>query len=327
MTADVVNSQGLYRPGDFRDNCGFGLIANIKGDASHAVLKTAISSLNRMTHRGAIAADGRTGDGCGLLIKKPDSFMRAVAQQLFARELDHYAVGMIFLSHDEAEAAQARQVLEASIRDQGLEVVGWRVVPVDASVCGSIALQSIPKIEQIFVNSAALNDSEFNLKLFIARRIAEKQLSHDKNFYVSSLSATVLSYKGLVMPIDLPRFYLDLADENMGTAIALFHQRFSTNTQPRWPLAQPFRYLAHNGEINTIWGNRNWSVARTKKFACDNLSDIEAIAPLVNREGSDSSSLDNMLEVLVNGGMDLFRAVRMLVPPAWQNMENMDPDL
>lgn len=328
MTADVVNSQGLYRPGDFRDNCGFGLIANIKGEASHAVLKTAIASLNRMTHRGAIAADGRTGDGCGLLIKKPDTFMRAVAQQLFGRVAENYAVGMIFLSHDEAMATRARQVLEAAVRDQDLEVLGWRVVPVDASVCGPIALQSMPKIEQIFVNApAAISENAFNLKLFIARRIAEKRLQQDKDFYVSSLSATVLSYKGLVMPIDLPRFYLDLADKNMGTAIALFHQRFSTNTQPRWPLAQPFRYLAHNGEINTIWGNRNWSVARTKKFACENLGDIEAIAPLVNREGSDSSSLDNMLEVLVNGGMDLFMAVRMLVPPAWQNMENMDPDL
>ncbi len=327
MTVGAVKSQGLYSPGDFRDNCGFGLIAHIKGEASHDVLKTAIAALTRMTHRGAIAADGRTGDGCGLLIKKPDTFLRALALELFGRLADTYAVGMVFLNLDQTLATRARNVLEMAIRDQGLDVLGWRTVPVDASVCGSIALQSLPQIEQIFVNAPDISENEFNLKLYVARRIAEKQLQDDKSFYVSSLSASVLSYKGLVMPIDLPRFYLDLADENMATAIVLFHQRFSTNTQPRWPLAQPFRYLAHNGEINTIWGNRNWSVARTKKFACENLNDIDAISPLVNRDGSDSSSLDNMLEVLINGGMDLFRAVRMLVPPAWQNMESMDPDL
>ncbi|MEQ9566275.1 MAG: glutamate synthase large subunit, partial [Pseudomonadales bacterium] len=148
-----------------------------------------------------------------------------------------------------------------------------------------------------------------------------------KDFYIASLSRSVLSYKGLMMPADLTRFYPDLADERLETAICVFHQRFSTNTLPRWPLAQPFRMLAHNGEINTITGNRNWSVARTPLFQSELLGDLSEITPLVNRTGSDSSSLDNMLELLVLGGMDLHRAIRMMVPPAWQNSRHMDPDL
>ncbi|MGB1906110.1 MAG: glutamate synthase large subunit, partial [Spongiibacter sp.] len=193
--------------------------------------------------------------------------------------------------------------------------------------CGEIALSSLPRIEQMFINVSGLSAQELTTRLFVVRRQAEQALTADKDFYICSLSADVISYKGLVMPVDLPRFYLDLADQSLKTAICVFHQRFSTNTMPRWPLAQPFRMLAHNGEINTIEGNRNWAEARTRNFTCPNLPNVEALAPLVNRTGSDSSSLDNMLELLVAGGMDLFRAVRMLVPPAWQNIEHMDADL
>ncbi|MBL4607989.1 MAG: glutamate synthase large subunit [Pseudomonadales bacterium] len=327
MTSSSVYNHGLYRPGEFKDNCGFGLIAHVKGEASHDLLSSAIEALTRMTHRGGIAADGRTGDGCGLLIKTPDSFLREIGTQLFGGLSASYAVGMIFLNRKEKLASAARKELEEAISSQGLDVAGWREVPIDPSVCGPIALETLPRIEQVFVNAPEMSDADLNLKLYFARRAAEKRLADDDSFYVSSLSASVISYKGLVMPVDLPRFYLDLADAKLATAIVVFHQRFSTNTQPRWPLAQPFRYLAHNGEINTIWGNRNWSVARTSKFNTERLGDLEKISPLVNRDGSDSSSLDNMLEVLVSGGMDLFRAVRMLVPPAWQNMDNMDADL
>ena len=327
MTSSSVTNHGLYRPGEFKDNCGFGLIAHVEGEASHDLLNSAISALTRMTHRGGIAADGRTGDGCGLLIKKPDAFFRAIGRKLFGDLSENYAVGMVFLDKDAAKACAAKKELESAISKQGLEVAGWREVPIDSSVCGPIALETLPRIEQVFVNAPEMSDADLNLKLYIARRIAEKRLINDDSFYVSSLSASVITYKGLVMPVDLPRFYLDLADEQLATAIVVFHQRFSTNTQPRWPLAQPFRYLAHNGEINTIWGNRNWSVARTSKFDSKRLGDLDVISPLVNRDGSDSSSFDNMLEVLVSGGMDMFRAVRMLVPPAWQNMENMDADL
>ncbi len=323
-----LQSGGLYHPDQFKDNCGFGLIAHMEGKASHSLLQTAIEALTCMTHRGGIAADGKTGDGSGLLLKMPESFFRALATESFGQELsDSFGVGMVFLSQDTARAQQARTVLEAEISAQGLDVLGWRVVPVDSCVCGRIALASLPMIEQVFIKCDEVSKQEINRRLFFARRKVEAQLSSDPDFYVASLSATVVSYKGLVMPADIPAFYKDLADKRLETAICVFHQRFSTNTLPRWPLAQPFRYLAHNGEINTIMGNRNWSVARTPKFESELLPDLTDLKPLVNRTGSDSSSLDNMLELLLAGGMDIFRAVRMMVPPAWQNVENMDADL
>jgi glutamate synthase (NADPH/NADH) large chain len=320
-------STGLYRPEDVRDNCGFGLIAHMEGNPSHELLSTAIESLTCMTHRGGIAADGKTGDGCGLLLKKPDSFLRTVAQEQFQIELTSaYGVGQIFLSQDNDKAAASRKVVEQCLQDQGLTVVGWRVVPVDSSSCGEIALSSLPQIEQVFVNSE-LDEQTLSGKLYVARRKMELTLTGDEDFYICSLSSQVISYKGLVMPVDLPHFYTDLGDKRLETAIAVFHQRFSTNTLPRWPLAQPFRLVAHNGEINTIEGNRNWADARSSKFVTEKLPQLKELMPLVNRTGSDSSSLDNMLEVLLAGGVDLFRAVRMMVPPAWQNMEHMDPDL
>jgi glutamate synthase (NADPH/NADH) large chain len=319
---------GLYSPDDVRDNCGFGLIAHRKGEASHRLLQTAIESLTCMTHRGAIGADGKTGDGCGLLLKKPDSFLRAIAIECFGREpAATYGVGQIFLSLDPARAAAVRAALEASLAELGLSVMGWRAVPIDRGVLGPIALSSLPRIEQVFIEAADADAQRLRTGLFIARRKAEIAAGDDPDFYICSLSSEVLAYKGLMMPAALPGFYPDLADPRMATAICVFHQRFSTNTAPRWPLAQPFRLLAHNGEINTITGNRNWSVARIDKFQNALLPDIRSLAPLVNRTGSDSSSLDNMLEVLLAGGMDLFRAVRLLVPPAWQNIEHMDADL
>lgn len=321
-------STGLYRLDEFKDNCGFGLIAHLKGETSHKLLKTGIEALTCMTHRGGIAADGKTGDGCGLLIQKPDSFLRALARQDCDFELtDLYGVGSVMLSRDPAVAEHAQNLMAQTLADQGLADIAWRKLPTDTSCLGPIALESVPDIYHLFINTAGVTEQQFNAKLFIARRKVEKLLEADEAFYVASLSSQVLSYKGLMMPVDLPRFYPDLADPRLETAVCVFHQRFSTNTMPRWPLAQPFRMLAHNGEINTITGNRNWSVARTAKFNTDYLPDLESIAPLVNRTGSDSSSLDNMLELLLVGGMELHRAVRMLVPPAWQNMETMDEDL
>lgn len=319
---------GLYNPDEFKDNCGFGLIAQMQGQASHELLKTAIESLTCMTHRGGIAADGKTGDGCGLLLKMPQSFMRAQAKQAFDVELDElFAVGMIFLNTDQEKAQTARTAVEEELSALGLSTIGWRVVPVNADVCGPMARESLPQMEQVFINVADKTKAELQTALFIARRKIENRLVDDSEFYISSISSEVVSYKGLVMPQDLPAFYLDLDNPALETAICVFHQRFSTNTLPKWPLAQPFRMLAHNGEINTIMGNRNWADARSSKFQTDLLPDIDSIKPLVNRTGSDSSSLDNMLEVLTAGGVDLYRAVRMLVPPAWQNIDTMDADL
>ncbi|HEX7762214.1 MAG TPA: glutamate synthase large subunit, partial [Cellvibrio sp.] len=319
---------GLYQIDEFKDNCGFGLIAHLKGKTSHRLLTTAIEALTCMTHRGGINADGKTGDGCGLLIQKPDSFLRAVAKEACGAELTSiYGVGAIMLSRDPAIADKARAVVAEELTAQGLIVAGWRDVPVDPSCLGPIAMKSLPTFNHLFVNNPDLTLQEVNSRLFMARRKAEIRLKDDKAFYVASLSTGILSYKGLMMPVDLPRFFADLADERLETAICVFHQRFSTNTMPQWPLAQPFRMLAHNGEINTIVGNRNWAMARTPKFVTPLLPELHTVTPLVNRTGSDSSSLDNMLEILTLGGMELHRAIRMLVPPAWQNVENMDPDL
>jgi len=319
---------GLYRLDEFKDNCGFGMIAHLKGQPSHTLLSTGIEALTCMTHRGGIAADGKTGDGCGLLIQKPDSFLRMVAEEEVGFHLaDVYGVGAIMLSRDEGKAEVARTVVEEELAAQGLTEVAWRVVPTDSECLGPIALKTLPSIYHLFVNAAGVEDQALSAKLFVSRRKAEIRLAKDSAFYIASLSQSVLSYKGLMMPVDLPAFYPDLADARLETAICVFHQRFSTNTLPEWPLAQPFRMLAHNGEINTIMGNRNWSVARTKKFQTPLLANVEDIVPLVNRTGSDSSSLDNMLELLLVGGMELHRAARMLVPPAWQNVEHMDGDL
>ncbi|RLA55828.1 MAG: glutamate synthase large subunit [Gammaproteobacteria bacterium] len=321
-------SAGLFRPEEFRDNCGFGLIAHSSGDASHRLLQTAIESLTRMTHRGGIAADGKTGDGCGLLMQMPNQFIRTLARECFDADLsEHFGIGQIFLSTDPRRAAAARQATEQALTGQGLKILGWRIVPTDSSVCGEIALASLPAIEQVFVDASGLSHDELSTRLFVARRKAEMANEGDEDYYICSLSSRVIVYKGLVMPVDLPCFYGDLSDERLETSICVFHQRFSTNTMPRWPLAQPFRLLAHNGEINTIEGNRNWVDARTVRFETDRLPNIQDIAPLVNRTGSDSSSLDNMLDVLLGGGVEMARALRLLIPPAWQNIESMDPDL
>ncbi len=321
--------QGLHQPGEFRDNCGFGLIAHMEGQASHALLKTAIESLTCMTHRGGIAADGKTGDGCGLLLKMPSDFMRAVARESLGVELGRsFAVGSLFLPDDDARETHAREVLEAELAARNLTVHGWREVPTDASVCGPMALDCLPRIRQLFVEAPDERlDAQLAVDLFMARRRAEQRLRDEQDFYICSLSAKVVSYKGLMMPVDLPTFYRDLGDERLETAICVFHQRFSTNTAPRWPLAQPFRFLAHNGEINTIEANRGWANSRKENFVSELLPDIAELDEIVNTVGSDSSSMDNMLEVLMTGGMDIYNAIRMMVPPAWQNVETMDGDL
>ncbi|MFP6785417.1 MAG: glutamate synthase large subunit [Pseudomonas sp.] len=319
---------GLYQPDEFKDNCGFGLIAHMQGEPSHTLLQTAIEALTCMTHRGGINADGKTGDGCGLLIQKPDQFLRAVAKEQFAVELPkQYAVGMVFFNQDPVKAEAARENMNREIAAAGLQIVGWRKVPIDTSVLGRLALERLPQIEQVFIAGDGLSDQDMAIKLFTSRRRSSVLNAADTDHYICSFSHKTIIYKGLMMPADLTAFYPDLSDERLQTAICVFHQRFSTNTLPKWPLAQPFRFLAHNGEINTITGNRNWAMARRTKFANDQIPDLEELGPLVNRVGSDSSSMDNMLELMVTGGIDLFRGVRMLVPPAWQNVETMDADL
>jgi glutamate synthase (NADPH/NADH) large chain len=326
------HTPGLYKPQDAKESCGFGLIAHQQGETSHELLTTACTALARMTHRGAVAVDGKTGDGCGVLMQFPETFFRDVARDEDIRLAARFGVGMVFLNPDPEIAAQSRQMLERHINNETLSVAGWRTVPTDPSVCGEIAKRSMPLIEQVFINVPnGWSATDAERRLFVARRMAAaesmKQVTPDPYYYVATLSDLTTVYKGLVMPVNLPEFYLDLKDPRLKTAICLFHQRFSTNTLPNWRYAQPFRYLAHNGEINTIEGNRSWSEARTPKFQTPLLPDLQKIRPLVNQTGSDSSSLDNMLEIFLAGGMDVFRAMRILIPPAWQAEPDMVPEL
>ena len=320
-------ASGLYDPAFERDSCGFGLIANLDDMPSHWVVETAISALARLTHRGAVAADGKTGDGCGLLIKFPRAFLRAVGEELGFVISERFAAGTVFLSQDDKAAAAARAEIDRAVAEIGLEVAGWREVPTDPSVCGEQALETLPRIEQLYVNApAGMSRGRFNRRLFLARRRAEKRLGNDDTYF-ASLSSVTISYKGMIMPAALPEFYPDLRDPRLESSVCLFHQRFSTNTLPQWRLAQPFRFLAHNGEINTIQGNRNWAQARAKNFLSDKLDDISDLEPIISLTGSDSSSLDNMLEVLRAGGMDVLQGMRLLMPPAWQAAEDFDPDV
>ena len=320
---------GLYDVEFERDSCGFGLIASLDDAPSHFIVETAITSLNRLTHRGAVAADGKTGDGCGLLLKKPEEFLRAVAAEAGFVLGRRFASGIAFLSRYEDAAERARTTLAQQLKREGLAVAGWRVLPIAREACGAEALRTLPRLEQVFVTCEEdVDEAGFNRRLFLARRRTEKALEHkDPVFYMPSLSASTIVYKGMVMPQHLAEFYPDLRDPRLMSSVAVFHQRFSTNTLPQWRLAHPYRFLAHNGEINTISGNRNWAVARGAVFRSPVLPDLSDIQPLVSLAGSDSQTLDNMLEVLLMGGLDVLHANRLLVPPAWQTLDTLDPDL
>jgi glutamate synthase (NADPH/NADH) large chain len=318
----------LYRPSFEQDSCGFGLIANMDDKPSHWLVSTAISSLANLTHRGAVAADGKSGDGCGLLFRKPDSFLRTVAKEKGLALASHYAAGLVFHSPDLELGKASLNTLKAKLEEQGLEVAGFRTVPTDTRACGEYALKTLPAIVQVFVNCPAHMDAaSFERRLYIGRRLAEKANAGDAAFYLPTLSAHTISYKGLVTPENLPVFFPDLQDERFAASLAVFHQRFSTNTWPQWKLAQPFRYVAHNGEINTISGNRSWARAREAIMASPLIPNMDDIRPIVQTDGSDSMSLDNMLEGLLMGGIDFFRALRLLVPPAWQNVDTTDKEL
>tara|TARA_B100000959_G_scaffold118601_1_gene124668 strand:- start:1292 stop:5749 length:4458 start_codon:yes stop_codon:yes gene_type:complete len=323
------DAKGLYDPLFEHDSCGFGLIANIDDKSSHWVVKTAINSLKRLTHRGAISADGKSGDGCGVLIKFPSEFLRAVAIDSNIKLDAKFAAGTVFLNPKKRMANKVKKIIESTIKQEGLGLAGWREVPIDASVCGQSAKDTLPHIEQVYVNcSEGMSNETFNRKLFLVRRRAETQFEGlDEFSYIASLSSDSISYKGMVMPDGLPRFYLDLLDDRLEASACLFHQRFSTNTLPEWRLAQPFRFLAHNGEINTIQGNRNWAIARAQHFYSDDLGDISDLKPIVSMTGSDSSSLDNMLEIMQASGMSIIQAMRILIPPAWQADEMMDSEI
>ncbi|MET0292077.1 MAG: glutamate synthase large subunit [Steroidobacteraceae bacterium] len=327
MTADATT--GLYREAYEKDSCGFGLIASLDDQPSHWLVKTAIASLCRLTHRGAIATDGKTGDGCGLLLKMPGKFLRELAKEAGIRLQRQFAAGLVFLNTDPALADRARAEFAKQLAAEELTLAGWRKLPTDPSACGEEALKTLPVIDQLFVTvDASIDEAEFNRRLFLARRRTERVIEKDDPvFYVPSLSTHTIVFKGMVMPAHLTDFFTDLKDPRLESSVAVFHQRFSTNTLPQWRLAHPFRFLAHNGEINTIEANRSWAVARGPVFKSPLLPELHDILPLVQLTGSDSQSLDNMLEVLLMGGLDVMHAMRLLMPPAWQTVDGIDPDL
>ena len=234
----------LYRESYEKDSCGFGLIANLDDQPSHWLVQTAIASLNRLTHRGAVATDGKTGDGCGVSLKRPEKFLRAVAGEAGIGLAARFAAGIVFLNTDAQRAQTAREQLAAEVRREGLVLAGWRLLPTNPQACGIQALKTLPRMEQAFIDCPdELDEAAFNRRLFMARRRTEKALEADPVFYIPSLSAVNIVYKGMVMPQHLAEFYLDLIDPRLETSVVVFHQRFSTNTLPRWRLAQPLTRL------------------------------------------------------------------------------------
>ena len=325
------NTTKLHDPVlDFRDSCGFALLAHMDGEKSHWLVETTLESLARLTHRGAVAADGKSGDGCGIMLQFPEPFLRAVAKDCGFRLSEHFASGLVFFSPDSKLIERGQEILTRHLSRFALNVQGWREVPTFPEVVGEQASASMPAIYQVFVNApAGWRPHDIERQLFAARRFAfeeERNLPDpDPLYYVVTLSNLTMVYKGLVQAEHLADFYPDLRDERMSSSIGICHQRFSTNTLPRWNYAQPFRYLAHNGEINSVNANRDWANARAGILRSPLLPSLEDLSPLVNESGSDSSSLDNLLEVFLAGGMDVFRAMRLLMPPAIR--DDMDPDL
>lgn len=309
----------------YKDNCGFGLLANINNVPTHENVIDAITALERMMHRGAIAADGKSGDGSGLLFSIPKEFMDREAKKLGVDLPKQYAIAMTFLQNDE----QKRKI-EEICESNDLKVLLYRDVPVNVKALGKLALDTLPQIVQIFVTpNSLIATKRFQALLYLTRRDIEKALEDEEDFYIATFSDRVISYKGLVMPTHIKAFYPDLSDPLFKTTFALFHQRFSTNTLPKWRLAQPFRTLAHNGEINSISANRFNAIAKGECVKSSVFSDAELkrLLPITHADQSDSASLDNMFEFLLVNGFDFFKAARSLIPAPWQNAPHMDSAL
>lgn len=325
--------QGLYDPANEHDACGVGFVAHIKGDKSHEIVQQGLNILKNLTHRGATGADPLAGDGAGILIQIPDAFLRAEAQKLSIAlpAVGQYAVGMVFLPQNPEQRAQCEQTLERMATEEGQKVLGWRDVPTNNSGLGEGVKQSEPRVRQIFIEKGAncVDQDAFERKLFILRKRAEHAVSAQgmdrASFYLPSLSSRTLVYKGMLLADQVGSYYLDLSNPSLVSALALVHQRFSTNTFPTWDLAHPFRMIAHNGEINTLRGNVNWMAARRGSIHSQELGDdLDRLWPLIVEGQSDSASFDNALELLVAGGYPLVKAMTLLIPEAWAGNPLMD---
>ena len=326
MRSAIPAPQGLYHPENEKDACGVAFVAQMSGERSHDVVSKAITALENLEHRGASGSEPDSGDGAGILVQVPDAFLRAVmAEQGVTLPAEGaYAVGIAFLPADDSDEQSALKAIETIAAEEGLVVLGWRELPTDASSLGATARSVMPRFKQLFVASAtgAATGIELDRLAFCLRKRAE----HDADVYFPSLSARTLVYKGMLTTAQVPDFFPDLRDERLTSSLALVHSRFSTNTFPSWPLAHPYRLIAHNGEINTVKGNRNWMRARESQLQTDLIpGDISRIFPICTEGASDSASFDEVLELLHLGGRSLPHAVLMMIPEAWQNHTEMDP--
>jgi glutamate synthase (NADPH/NADH) large chain len=327
---DLPAPRGLYDPRFEHDACGVSFVADISGRRGRRIVELGIGALCNMEHRGATGAEANTGDGAGILLQVPDEFLRAEVQASSGVVLPAagaYAVGLAFLPADAEHALKAKSSIEAIIADEGLAVLAWRDVPVRPDSLGASARSVMPSFEQVFVaDPAGAVGIDLDRKLFVARKRIEHELAAEQRTYFPSLSARTLVYKGMLTTPQLAEFFPDLLDERVVSALALVHSRFSTNTFPSWPLAHPYRFVAHNGEINTVQGNRNWMRTRESLLASDLLPGLERAFPICTPGGSDSATFDEVLELLHLGGRSLPHAMLMMIPEAWENHDTMDAE-
>jgi glutamate synthase (NADPH) large chain len=325
----------LYEPSTERDSCGVGFVAHLRGWKSRDIIEQALEVLCRLKHRAATGADPLTGDGAGILLQLPHRFFKREGLQLgFSMPRRRcYGVAQVFLPRERPAREACERVLEEVVREQGQTLIGWRDVPVDESRLGPVARSVLPVMRQLYIGRRRMVPSAFERKLFVIRKLAENRVRESGvdpsgRFHIASCSSETIIYKGLLLPEQLPGFYADLMAPDMVSAIALVHSRFSTNTFPTWDLAQPFRFIAHNGEINTVQGNRNWMHSRrgllqSSKFGVS----LDALHPIIVPGKSDSAQFDNMLELLVLSGRSLPHAMMMMIPEAWDGHPDMPPEL
>ncbi|HMB81550.1 MAG TPA: glutamate synthase central domain-containing protein, partial [Vicinamibacterales bacterium] len=339
----VPAAAGLYDPRDEHDACGVGFVAHIKGTRSHAIVERGLQVLINLLHRGACGCEANTGDGAGILIQMPDRFLRKVTAPLGISlpAEGRYGAGLVFLPRHAGERNQLRRLFETIAREEGHEVLGWRTVPTDLTQVGASAVAAAPVIEQIFIaggpvpGGAHVSSDPMRLerKLYVIRKRVEHaadqlELSERHLFYVPSLSSKTFIYKGMLTADQIRPAFPDLADPDVESALALIHQRFSTNTFPSWPLAHPYRYVAHNGEINTLRGNINWMRAREGLLRSDVFGDdLRKVLPIIREGGSDTATFDNVLEFLVMAGRSLPHAILMMIPEPWSADEDMPPEV
>src|ERR1700736_5552150 len=324
--SSLPEASGLYDPRFEHDACGVSFGVDIKGRPSHDIVQTALGALCNLDHRGAQGAETNSGDGAGILVQVPDKFLRTVVNfDLPPRGA--YGVGLCFLPSDLTLAQGSIDLLEAIMLDEGLRVLGWREVPVDESSIGATARSVMPSFRQVFIyDPRGATGIDLDRKLFVARKRCEHEIPADQAVYFPSLSCRTLVYKGMLTTPQLEEFFPDLADPRIESALALVHSRFSTNTFPSWPLAHPYRLIAHNGEINTPQGNRNWMRAREALMQTPAIPGLERAFPIITQAASDTASFDECLELLHLAGRQIWHAVLMMIPEAWENHTTMSAE-